>query len=362
MEIVSKNTFPICFLNKTSLLIFRKGYFQVVNPFLKDASKRIKFRTSFTESILSQTPLISRVLRKGIRCGINISENLVLFTSNNRIYEIDLSSGRISNGFITPDKSRPLHFSKIEGIQGFSNGIYFGGYKANRKRNPVSIYKRVETDHWVKVYQFPKNSIEHIHNIIADPYKDLVYILTGDLDDAAGIWVAENGFNSVYPILIGDQRYRACVGFPTQDGFIYASDSPFSNNSIRILQYSEDNWLSTHLMDINGPSIYGCQWGSDYIFSTSVEGDGRKQTLPYFLWGRKKGSGIVEDYSFIYKGNIQDGFIEIYKVKKDCLPFFLFQFGTLNFASGLNESLFLPVHHTATRVFGMSTILLERNK
>ena len=359
MKLFYKNTFPICFLSKSSILIFRKGIFSILDFSNGRVSYVAKFRIPVIESILTLIPLFQRVLRKGIRCGIKVKDDLVLFVFRQRIYELNLMNGRISNGFSTSDNSRPLAFSKIEGINGFEDGIYFGGYKVNPNKNPISIYRRQGIDEWEVLYQFPKNAIEHVHNIIADPHNNIVYILTGDFDHSSGIWKAENGFKSVVPLLIGDQMFRGCIAFPTRNGLVYATDSPFSKNSIRLLKNTGNLWESIHLMDINGPSIYGCKWGNDLVFSTSVESDGRNQDLWYKLFGKTKGEGIIEDYSFIYKGNLEDGFKEIYKAKKDWLPFYLFQFGVLVFPSELNDSSFLPVFHIATVQNNMSTILLE---
>jgi len=359
MKRIFKNSFPICFLSKSSLLFLKKGEFQIIDLTTGTFTKLVKFNTSFKEAILTRIPILARILRKGIRCGVKVSENLVLFVIGQKIYELDLDSKVISEGYMTSDKSRPLVFSKIECIKGFDDGIYFGGYKVNPGKKPISIYKRIQKDDWVEVFQFPQGSIEHIHNIIADPYKNTVYILTGDFDHSAGIWMAQNGFELVVPLLIDDQKYRGCVGFPTPEGLVYATDSPFDQNSIRLLKNKGNDWESIHLMDINGPSIYGCQWCNDFVFSTSVEDDGRNQDIWYKLFGKQRGISIKENYSFIYKGNVDVGFKEIYKAKKDCLPFYLFQYGVLIFPSGTNNSLSLPVFHMATQKNTMHTILLQ---
>jgi hypothetical protein len=361
MKSVSKNLFPVCFLSKSLLLTYKSGIFMVLElPTLK-VIKSIALKISFKEFLLNRIPILYRILRKGVRCGVKASENLVLFVIGQRIFELDIVTDSVSNGFVTKDGSRPLAFSKIEGIIGFDDGIYFGGYKSNPERDPISIFKRTGEDSWDEVFQFPGGTIEHIHNIIADPYKNVVYILTGDFENSAGIWMAEDRFKAVIPLLQGDQLFRGCVGFPTSLGLVYATDSPFSDNSIRLLQKQGAKWVSNHLIDTNGPSIYGCNWNSDLVFSTSVEGGGRNQHMWYKIFGRKRGSGVKSDYSVIYVGNIKDGFNEIYRERKDCLPFFLFQFGILSFASGLNESAVLPVFHIATRHNDMKTIFLNKN-
>lgn len=359
MKNVYKNSFPICFLSKSSILIFNKGFLKILDLSNGEVSKLIKFQAFFKEGVLTRISFLARMLRKGVRCGIKISEKTALFVIGKRIYELDMVNRIISDGFITKDKSRPLTFSKIEGINGFKDGICFGGYRGNPDKNPISIYRRIETDQWEEVFQFPSNAIEHIHNIVPDPYKNVVYILTGDFDHSAGIWMAESGFKTVVPLLVGNQKFRGCVGFPTPNGLIYATDSPFSNNSIRLLKKSGKDYESIHLMEINGPSIYGCQWGNDFVFSTSVEGDSRNQSIWCKLFENKRGGGIIENYSFIYKGNMKDGFKKIYNAKKDCFPFYLFQLGVLIFPSGLNNSSYLPVFHIATLQNSMNTILLK---
>jgi len=359
MNLVYQSTFPVCFLSESTLLIFKRGDFSILNLSDGNVSNIGKFKTSLSDTLLSRIPLVARILRKGVRCGIKVSENLVLIVIGQRIYELDLVKGKVSDGFITPNNSRPLSFSRIEGIKECKDGIYFGGYKGNPNKKPISIYRRIMPDQWEEVYQFPKNTIEHIHNIVADPYKNIVYVLTGDFDHSAGIWMTDNGFETVVPLLIGDQKFRGCIAFATQEGLIYATDSPFQDNSIRLLKENSTGWESSNIHNINGPSIYGCQWGKDYVFSTSVEDDGRNIDFWYKLFGKTKGEGIIESYSFIYKGNLQDGFKQIYKIKKDKLPFYLFQFGVLIFPSELNNSIFLPVFHIATTRYGMSTILLK---
>lgn len=360
MKLLYKNTFPLCFISTSSLLIFKKNTFNNLDLSNGEISNIVCFKTSVKERILSKIPLVSRVLRKGIRCGIQASENLILFVVGQKIFELDINERSISNGFMASDKSRPLIFSKIEGVQKFTDGIYFGGYKGNPKKEPISIYRRVKKDEWEVVYKFPLGSIEHIHNVVADPYNDVVYIFTGDFDCSAGIWLAKDDFKSVTPILLGDQKFRGCIAFPTSEGLLYATDSPFIDNSIRLLKNCNGHWESIDLMNLNGPCIYGCQWQNEFVFSTSVEGDGRNQNIWYKLFGNKRGKGIKENASFIYKGSLKEGFKEVYRVEKDTLPFYVFQFGTLIFPSGHNESSYLPVFHIATRKHRMDMILLKR--
>ena len=103
------------------------------------------------------------------------------------------------------------------------------------------------------------------------------------------------------------------------------------------------------ILPIAGSNIYGCQWKDQYVFSTTVEGDGRNTPKMEFLFGRKRGAGIKDDYVHIYMGNLKDGFREIYKGKKDCMPYYTFQFGVFKFPAGVNCSDILYFQPVATK-------------
>uniref|UniRef100_UPI0040481A38 hypothetical protein n=1 Tax=Algoriphagus sp. TaxID=1872435 RepID=UPI0040481A38 len=354
-----KNTFPICFLDDSKLLVFKKHVFQIVNLKKFESKTVTSLGVNLFDLLIYNIPLLFRLLRKGVRCGISVDDNIVLVLIGKTIYELDLLNKFISAGYNTLDNSRPLIFSKIEGIKGFEDGIYFGGYKGNDLRDPIAIYKRENKDKWVKVYEFKKGEIEHIHNIIADPFKDIVYIFSGDQDNAACIWKVENNFQSVVPIMRGNQDFRSCVGFPTISGLIYATDSPYSNNSIRLLTCNNNSWESKPIKNINGPCIYGCVWNDDYVFSTSVEGSGQSSNYWSKFFGTKRGPGIIENYSVIYKGNLDKPFKEIYRVKKDFFPFHLFQFGVLMFPHGRVIGDYLPTYHIATENNDLHTIFIS---
>ena len=361
MSKIYKHYYPVCFLSTETLLLFKRDTFYTLDITSSKHTKLSRIRLSLREKLIYLFPLLPRILRMGIRCTMKINGNIVLFVIRNTVYELNLHDRTISTGYTTTDNSRPLAFSQIDGIAGFNDGIYFGGYVGNPLKKPIAIYKRISTDSWSKVFQFPDGAIEHIHYIVADKYNDTVFILTGDFDHSAGIWIAKDNFATVEPLFTGEQKYRGCVAFPTSKGLIYATDSPFTDNTIRLLNKDINNkWISTEIQPINGPSIYGCQWKDDFVFSTSVEGDGRDQSLFYKLLGKKLGIGIKSDHSFIYKGNLESGFKVIYKIKKDILPFFLFQFGVIIFPSGKNESEYLPVFHIATIKHDRSTLILSQ--
>jgi hypothetical protein len=103
----------------------------------------------------------------------------------------------------------------------------------------------------------------------------------------------------------------------------------------------------SEIYNVDGSCIYGCKVGNNLVFSSTVEADGRNETILKLLFNRRIGRGIKNRYVHLYKGNLCDGFSEIYKEKKDLLPF-LFQFGAFRFPSGLNETNILFFQPIAT--------------
>ena len=351
-QVVDELCSPLCYLSSNRLLCYKSGKVLIFTNGQKD--QEIVVFKSIKERIIGQSKLLSRFFRLGIRTAIAIDETTIVCSRSNKLYELDLNTGQMSLGYTCSERIRPLKFTKISGIKGFTDGIYFGAYQKNFHKKPVSIYRRVDQDNWEIVYTFRDGEINHIHNIVADPYRQCLWILTGDFDSAAAIWKVTDGFSTVERVVFGKQIWRACVAFAVPEGLLYATDSPFMQNHICLLR-------DTHLTEIStlsGSCIYGCKWNDKYVFSTAVEPDGYNETLLRLLFGWKRGVGIQDSYSRIYIGDLNDGFREVYKEKKDYWPF-VFQFGTIKFPIGVNKSNTLYFQPVAVQNNDMKLILLE---
>ncbi len=324
---------PLCFLPNGQLVCYSHGrIFVYDNGSIK---RKINLKLNFLHVLLSYSRLLSRALRLGIRASCPIDNENVLLSIGCSIYELNLINGSLSQGFHTDDKSRPLQFSNLQGIQGFDDGVYFGSYLVNPNKKPVGIYRREGVDNWNKVFEFCQNEINHVHAIVPDGYHSCVWIFTGDLDHSAAIWRASDSFKRVERIVSGNQLYRGCVAFPTETGLIYATDSPYSDNYICILR--EKECTPQVIAPISGSCIYGCMWKSNMVFSTSVEGDGRNQSIFTKLFGTRRGAGIKDEYMHMYLVSKDLSVKEIYKERKDKYSFYLFQFGAFIFPYGDNH-------------------------
>ena len=298
--------------------------------------KNYQLFSSTKEALLGRSKLATRLLRLGIRAAIALDEEHILLSVGNMIHEFDLTSGKLSKGYFCGEGVRPLVFSDVKGIECIDDGIYFGTYQNPNSQSPVSIFKRVEVDQWETVYTFELGTVEHIHNVIPDPCRKCLWIFSGDFGDNAAIWKVTENFSKVERAFYGDQKYRACVVHALPEGLLYATDSPLDKDYIYLL--NPDTGELKEIMPIAGSCIYGCKWKDRYVFESSVETRGDEKSKLEFFLSRKIGPGIQDRYVRIYCGNLETGFKEIYKEKKDCLPYVAFQYGAVKFPCGVNKS------------------------
>ncbi|WP_310556235.1 hypothetical protein [Flavobacterium sp.] len=356
-----KNFITLTFINENEMLISKSNKLYIYDVSTNQKKLLITLPYSPVLTLFSKVGIVSRVLRLGVRYALPISENKLLVVFDKKFYEINILEKTHQVTFNIPRGNRPLNIAKVEAINNFENALYFGEYFANFERKSVHIYKRQESTNWEIVYTFPEGTIEHIHAIVPDKFRDCLWILTGDFDKASGIWMAKNNFQDVKSILIGEQIFRSCVAFPEEKGIIYATDSQFETNSIRILHEKDSQWVSDFICEINGPAIYGCKVKNDLFFSTSVEGDSiSKGKFMQFL-DKVPGPGIKEAYSHIVGGNLQKGFSVLSKNKKDIYPFILFQFGAITFPTGINDTNFLFTFNISLKKNNLDTEIYKIN-
>ena len=334
MKKIANRTTPLCYLPSGKLVCYKDGKLLVYCDDRIESDYPVF--SSRREALLGKCRFLFRAMRLGIRTAVALDETHILLSIGNMMYEYDLEARRLSNGYSCCEGVRALIFSPVKGIEGIDDGVYFGTYQSVSSTNPVHIYKRTGIDEWQIEYTFEAGSVGHVHNIIADPYRQCAWIFTGDFGDHAAIWKVTENFGKVERVFYGNQKYRACVINALPEGLLYATDSPLDDDYI-ILLNPETGELKV-IMSIEGSCIYGCKWKDKYVFESSVEPSGVYRNKLHFLLSREIGPGIKDRYVRMYCGNLEDGFKEIYKEKKDCLPYATFQFGVVKFSFGENNS------------------------
>lgn len=350
--------YPVLVFGESSLIGFYQGTFFLYDIERQKTEKICQLKLSLKETLILKSKILSRVFRRVNFTGVKSGENIFL-VYNKVIYKLNLKNKSIQSIGNLLRGNRPLNMINTE-INNFEKGIYFGEYMNNKYKNPVHIYHINEAGEIKIVYTFGEGLINHVHSLLEDKKNNCIWILTGDFGNGAAIWKAEDNFTKVTPIVYGDQDYRACIISVVDRGMLYATDSPIKNNSVRLLSQKEDKWISEKLFEVNGSVIYGFE-SEQYLFiSTTVESSGIYKNKLDCYTSRKKGDGIKDFYSYVYKINKSTFEYEIiYKQKKDLFPFVVFQFGSLIFPDGKWNSRNVPLFHIATKKNDLRTILLS---
>jgi len=305
---------------------------------LKLPYKRLYQNFSFSKSL-------RRLFRLDISYAYYSKTFAVLLVSvAGTIFEIDLPHGKIIGSFDLPRGSRVLNFAEVEALDGFDHGIYFGEYFNNDNFDPVSIYRRTAIGEWIPVYTFAESVTYHIHNLIVDPYRNCVWIFSGDLDEHSAIWKAENNFRTVSYLLKGNQQYRACVGLVLKDKLIYATDSNMEINTICEIVFDEHgSHTFQQVYEVEGSVIYGAPYHNYLLCSTTVEsGDFNTSISWQDLVDTKPGKGNKSNYATVLLYDYENRkVVELARNRKDRLPFLLFQFGSMIFPTGMERSKYI---------------------
>ena len=324
MEKVIKRT--VLYMDNKSMLSYKNG--KILYDVCGENAFEIGLPLSSWKKLCSHSRLAERFLRLTPKCVEKIDEGHFLISYAGCVFCLSIDTHELREEHrYCPMMNNPIYFTKIEGVEGFTDGIVYGEYPININRNPISIFRRSVTGEWSKVYTF-KGNILHIHNIIPDKNRGCVYILTGDEDSESGIWEARNDFAEVTPIVIGSQKYRSCIAFPYNGGLIYATDSPLESNSLYFLNVETKKVFP--LFDMSGACVFGAEKDGKYYFTADVEADA---SLPLWRYWTtyKLGKGIKDRKVRIVAGNLDEGFSVVTEFEKDNWPYTAFQSGNVLF-------------------------------
>jgi hypothetical protein len=222
--------------------------------------------------------------------------------------------------------TRPLHITAVP-----SGTVFWGEYFDNPARDEVHIYASEDSGStWQVAYTFPKGTIRHVHNIVHDPWRDCLWVLTGDYGDECRIIRASCDFSQVEIILRGKQQARAVALVPTEDGLYFSSDTPLETNCIYYLDHAGK---LSQLASISSSSIYGCRVGRDVFFSTMVE----------------PSQVNTDRHVRIYRGQEGQNWHPVVAWEKDHWPMGLFQYGNAFLPDGNNGTSYLAVTTVAVK-------------
>lgn len=352
---------PISMINSTTLLIFKHNKFYLFNK-VEDSYEFIcDLPTKSFQKLVNYCKLTARFFRLVNFVSAKINESNIIIAFNSKVYLISIFEKRIDFLFKLDKGKRPLSFCNVPNNHFIKEGIYYGDYCGNSDKDEINIYRIDKISyHKQVVYTFKKGEVNHIHNILFDSYNNCLWIFSGDFDKSAAIWQVKDDFKQITPILRDNQKYRSCVAFCNNGEIIYATDTPFQQNSLRKLMYINNKWITKSISDIKGSVIYGSSQKNKLIFSTVVESNGIYRNKWEMITCNKRGNGISDNYTHLYTYNIETNKLdEIYKQEKDIFPYALFQFGVLIFPSGDLTGESIPVFNIATKQNDLCTKYID---
>jgi hypothetical protein len=282
-----------------------------------------RFPATPLKKILSHFRLTTRILRLEPRAVAKLTDNKYVISILHNLFIVDIQNKKI----IKIQQNRN-GFSDVLNICSADDSVYWGDYGKNPERECVNVYKMLPNGEIKIIYTFSAGTIRHIHNIIFDKVNEQFWIFTGDNESASGIYRVSKDWSSVSPYKVGQQKYRSVVGFPHNDGLIYATDSVESVNHIYTISSNGDEKV---LCKINGSCIYGGETKSFFIFSTTVEPSETNQAILGF--DNSTGKGILSKEVHIIavnKHTLDTSVVE--KFVKDAFPMRLLQYGVAKFA------------------------------
>ena len=285
-----------------------KGYSLIKYDFLQKKAIPYAKVVDNKYAPFSKCCLPRRFLRAEITGLYTLSDGTQLVIAKKGIFRKEANADSFIKTFAIPRGSRPLNLCITP-----SGKIYFGEYFANVEKKAVCVYCSKDNGHtWKIAYSIAEGSINHIHGLFWDKFKNRLWMCTGDRDDECIIGYTEDEFNTFVEVFRGRQEYRTCHLFFYDQFILFATDSQYIENEIKY--FDREKLCINILQKIQGTAIKGGQCGDISFISTTVEPSKVNKDTFSHLWLTKDGLHWKE----------------VYKAEKDILPH-IFQFGNIEF-------------------------------
>lgn len=297
--------------------------------------------------------LSARFLRLNVGPSAWLADTLVVVTRQG-ILRIRPHTSGIEMVPLPEGVKAPLTLTLDRGQNGAEDALLFGDYRANRNMEPIALFKLRRTGPPELITRTENGQINHIHSVIPSKDGSSYFVLSGDYNGAARIWRLPRSGTVLVPVSPIGQKFRSCWLVENDQGFIYATDRQDKVNELSLFNFK--NSAVELISEIGGSSIdhLPCPDGdpASIIFSTTVEGDNNENITLRHILNVKEGRAFVSRNVLLYRYNIHDGHLHcIFSIKKDWLPFFLFQFGRLRIPPQRADPSG-PLYVNATAVYG----------
>lgn len=307
------------YLTENEIWVAKGATFFAVDETGRRVSKKYKVGT-FKTRVLSGIRIIRQTLREGIHHLLILKNGNFFVTTKKKSYTVDRNTGKVISVFWGYRGNKPAH----QGVCLTPSGtIFFGEYTLNPDRS-LSSDLYVSDDNGItfkKIKSFSGKEVRHIHFVKYDPYRNGIWLGTGDEDRENKLLFSGDGGKNFVTVGEGSQSWRAIGVAIKKGGLCWGTDAGSVPDTNRFLTLDlTDGIGDTRLnavSDLEGP-CHG-------VFSTAA-GE------VWFSCGVEGGENEKDRFARLKRLNA-DKTEDVFKLKKDIFPL-ICQYGVMRFPLG----------------------------
>ena len=255
-------------------------------------------------------PLSRRLFRRDAHHAVELGCGRYLLCAYRGFHLLDAVAGTTERLTSAWHGSRPLALCRRGG------SLYYGEYRSNLVRSPVAVWRSNDGGlSWIRAWTF--ESVRHVHGVYHDPFEDVLWVTTGDLDAEVGLWRTRDDFRSLERVAGGSQALRVVQLLFTPSAMLFGSDAPGERN--QLFRMDRRSGIIKAVQAVEGSVFYGVKSGEICAFGTVVEPSKVNRFRKAVVWlSSDDGDSWHRGMAFA----------------KDWLPTRLFQYGQVLFPAG----------------------------
>jgi hypothetical protein len=280
--------------------------------------------------------LLRRLGRLDIRELIQVDDSHLVAVIQKQLVKFDHHNGHCRTVFEVTDGGRPKGFALTP-----AGHILVGEYWSNPQRQALRIWASTDAgDTWALAYSLPPGSAKHIHNLVWDPHRQGLWVLTGDAEGECALLFTGDEFRTVTEVVRGGQMWRACQLFCLPEGLYYGTDTERAPNWWVFLDVNR--MALEKIQPLPGSCIYAARLAGRWFLSTSVEPSKINKYRRTVLWS----SPDLQQWC------------KLVEFDKDWLPGEYFGFGSVVLPRVQGDCPFLAFSTVAVRKADLSTFVV----
>ncbi len=197
-------------------------------------------------------------------------------------------------------------------VHALSQCAYYGEYLNGHSRDIRVVRVNAARQQVEVCWTFKRSEIKHVHAVHYDPFRNRLWVLTGDTDHESAIFYTDDEFVTLHQLGGGDQRWRAIAMWFSQDfvewGMDAGQDAP-ADCLNKIYRYRFEDSSLTEMANVGNPVYAACTLADGQVIVATTFEPKRTQATPPTaqLWRRDLNGEWSELTSFGYQRSARQG-------------------------------------------------------